>query len=227
MIRLVIVGLHQQELDGMRAILESHQDIRIVGSGHDGYDAINLVKKHKPDIALLDADLALLNASDATKSLKQLSPKTKIIIFSETREDERVLKAINNGAAGYLLKQFDLVRAHWLIRVVYFGYSLMSPEIAAKAHRMYQAKNPHAEPATPSVPRKPKVPILPNITRHELAVISCIGKGLSNKEIAEYLKLKDGTIRNSLTSIYQKTGLRNRIQVAIYAHRIGLLGEVD
>jgi DNA-binding NarL/FixJ family response regulator len=228
MIRIVVVDEQKSERDNIQALLSSQKDFEIVGMGVDGYDALRLVTGLKPDIALLNHRLSILDGVEAVPTLRFRSPKTGIIILTILHEDVHILKAIYNGASGYLLKdtEGDMIIAG--IRTVYNGGSLMSAETVAKAFRMF-SENQRGKPASfPNnhLPSRETPSLMANISRMDLQMIILIGRGLQNKEIAELLSLKVGTVRNHITTILQKTGLRNRTQIAIYAYSIGLI-EVD
>jgi DNA-binding NarL/FixJ family response regulator len=223
MIRIVVVGSEPPERDSLRVMLGSQPDFELAGSGYDGYDAIQLVTDLKPDIAILDERLPILDGALAIPSLKARSPKTGIIILTAFHEDELVLRAISDGAAGYLRKDTEAGQIALGVRIVHGGGTLMSPEIAAKAFRMFSTialgRNnfPRDGPDLLTAP-----PLPANISRLDLQLIAYLGQGLSNKEIGEALHRTEGTIRNYITSVLQKTGLRDRTQVAIYAWAIGL-----
>ena len=213
MIRIVLAGLKEPELQVIQAVVNSNTKMEIVGCGLDGADAILKVKSLKPNIVLLDEQLSLLNAADVTISLKRASPKTRVIILTNHCENELVLRAIYNGAAGYLIKRMDLPQLPWRIRIVCRGYSLMSPEIAAKAYQRV---------SQPALSQGKKLWFPKDISQRDLKLITYICQGLSNKEIAQRLQLAEGTVRNSLSAIFQKTGLKKRSRLAIYAYKMGL-----
>jgi DNA-binding NarL/FixJ family response regulator len=230
MIRIVVVGSEPPERDSLRLMLGSQPDFELAGSGYDGYDAIQLVEDLKPDIAILDEYLPILDGALAIPSLKRRSPKTGIIILTAFHggEDKLILRAIKDGAAGFLPKDTEVNQIALGVRIVHGGGYLMSQEIAAKAFRMIAAlalsrKNvPLDSPILPEAP-----PLPPNISRRDLQIISCLGQGLSNKEIGETMHRAEGTIRNYVSSVLQKTGLQNRSQVTAYACTIGLRGWLE
>ncbi|GHU97482.1 DNA-binding response regulator [Spirochaetia bacterium] len=226
MIRIVVVAENRTELDTIQRYLSCQGDFELVGCGADGYDAIHLVAAKKPDIALLDEQLPMLDGAETTLSLKRWSPKTRVIILTFNPENLRVLRAISNGAAGYISKNSGLDVFRTGIRIAHQGCALMTREIAAKAFSLFPVIQDEPPRVRKPIPPSRKSAILPiNISRQELRLITCIGQGLSNKEIAASLQLSSGTIRNNISVILQKTGLRNRTQVAIYAYTIGLVAD--
>jgi DNA-binding NarL/FixJ family response regulator len=214
----------QNEQDKIEAILSRWPDFLIVGRGKDGCDAICLVNTHKPDILLADEELSFYNGAGLSFSLRRWSPQTRIIILTSSRESPLVLKAISNGAAGYLPKNAPPDTFITGIRIVYKGCGLMSPEIIAMAYRMFPPSRKERQYPHKALPMVNKAVHLPNnISRQEVRLITYIGQGLSTKEMAERLRLKNGTIRNYITMILHKMEMRNRTEIAVYAHDLGLV----
>jgi DNA-binding NarL/FixJ family response regulator len=214
MIRIIIVSDKDSERNIIQESVDSQTDISIVGQGRDGYDALRLVSSLKPNIAMLDDSLPMLDGVDITPTLKCQSPETKIIILTSFYENFRVLKAISGGASGYLLKNTRREKIIAGIRTVYENGCLMTPEIAAKAFKMFADAGRNA----------PKVPAVSSpLSRQELQVVLYIAQGFSNKKISSCLALKEGTIRNYITAILGKINRKNRTQIAVYAYSIGLI----
>jgi DNA-binding NarL/FixJ family response regulator len=216
MIRIIIVSDKESERNIILESVNSQTDISVVGQGRDGYDALKLVSSLKPNIAMLDDSLPMLDGVDITPTLKCRSPDTRIIILTSFYENFRVLKAINNGASGYLLKNSLREKIIAGIRTVYENGCLMTPEIAAKAFKMFSDANRN----TAKVPPAPS-----SLSKQELLVVLYIAKGFSNKKISSCLSLKEGTIRNYITAILGKINLKNRTQIAVYAYSIGLISD--
>jgi DNA-binding NarL/FixJ family response regulator len=219
MIRLVIVDGNANYRKKIELLLSIQSDFDIIGTGKDGYDALMLTETMKPDITLLDINLSYLDGIKVTSIIKCRFPGISTIILTNMDNDEYVLDTICSGASGYLLKNMDTEKLADSVRTVYNGGSLLTPCIATKAFRLF-SKLVRSDRES----RKVKAPaFLLNISRGELRVISFIGQGLSNREIAAKLKLQEGTVRNRITLILQKTGLRDRTQIAIFAIYQGLI----
>jgi DNA-binding NarL/FixJ family response regulator len=227
MIKLLVIG-GEDTLRRVRAAIRPEQDeLDIAGEGRDGYDALRLAENYQPDIMLIDEYLPMLNCADAVSLIKQRAPHTRILILTQGQvrpwemslENQLVLRAIRNGAAGFFQKQVETDNFIRGIKLIHRGLCLMSPEITAKAFGMTAKKPPMA--------RQNSRPLGPSVyfTHQEFCIIAHISRGDPTRKIAQSLQRQEGTIRNQITGLLQKTGLRNRTQLAIYAHNHGINGE--
>jgi DNA-binding NarL/FixJ family response regulator len=220
-IKIVIIDAYEHYRLYLNPLLSRVADFKIVGIGKDGYDAIQLTNSRKPDIILLDINLPLIGGTKVIPLLKLHSPATRVIIYTTVDDDEYVKSAIINGVSAYLLKddQYNLIEG---IRTVYTGNNFMAPHITTKAFRILSALAKDQRRGSCRLNEKNE--ISPSrISRMEFRITAYVGQGFSNKEIAKTLRLKEGTVRNYISSILQKTGLRNRTQVAIYALSNGIV----
>jgi DNA-binding NarL/FixJ family response regulator len=186
-----------------------------------------MVSRLKPDIVLLDEMLPLGDSAEITMTLKYRSPKTGIIILTMAK-NLRVLKAISYGASGYLLKNTRQDRFIAGIKTVYHGGCLMTQETAAQAFKMFpDANRDIPKAAVLPAGKELSLPKHSKLSRQETHILLCLSKGFSNREIGEHLSLKEGTVRNYITSILEKTGLKNRTQIAVFASNTGFMGEAE
>jgi DNA-binding NarL/FixJ family response regulator len=212
MIRIIIADEEEGIWKNFTDILRCWPEFEISGQARDGYDLIRLVNAIQPEIALVDEKFPFLDGVELISALNHRSPNTNVIILTRTPLAPAVLNAIGHGAAGYLMKNAQPTQIIAGIKFVHSGGSLISRDVAVKVF------------SKDFEPRKDgKTKNTAKMTRQELRLIACIGRGLSNKEIAQSLKLQNGTIRNYISAILQKTGFKNRTEVAIYAHNMGIV----
>jgi DNA-binding NarL/FixJ family response regulator len=220
MVRVVVLMETHKDREYFHALLSSRSGYVVVGTGKDGFEAIRLVQAHQPDIALVDEQLPFFELGKVVRSILFWSRETKVIIITSSAEavSPRVPQAISAGASGHLGMSFDGDVIISGISLVMHGINMMRPEIAALVFK-----------SLPSPPPIGKMPIavregkpVPRMNTQELRLLSCVGQGLSCREMSVVLNLKVGTVRNYLSALYSKTGLRNRTEAGIFAHKIGL-----
>ncbi|MDR2629359.1 MAG: response regulator transcription factor [Spirochaetaceae bacterium] len=213
MIKIVIIDGQKMSRDEMKLFLSSQNDFEIIGVGEDGYDAIKLTVELLPDIVLMDVHLPLIDGARVASIIKCRSPATSVIIITDFARDDDFQRAICSGVAGYLVRDSDIDYVAVVIRAVYNGGCFLSPMITARIFRFISTSASHK---TTSISEQGGM-LFSHISEIEMVIVSYIGQGFSNKEIAEKLSLKQGTVRNYISSILQKTRLRNRTQIAIQA----------
>jgi DNA-binding NarL/FixJ family response regulator len=204
-------------------MLNCQDDFEIIGLGKDGYEAVRLVDLNKPDVILLDIDLPYVDGVKTASLIKSRSPSTGIIVFSDVEDYRYIFNTFQSGVSCYLSRKTTPDFLFQSIRTVYHGGSLIAPEFIAGTSRIFSALAEYVPAYGNNPSRQGKKPRLPkNVSHTELRVIGCVGKGLTNREIAEQLELREGTVRNYISSVLQKTGLRDRTQLAIFSIEHGL-----
>ncbi len=197
---------------GFRMIVESQSDMQIVGEAADGREAIDLVRRERPDVVLMDIRMPRVDGIEATR---QVVGTTRVVILTTFELDEYVFDALAAGASAFLLKAAppeDLVRA---IRVVAEGDALLAPSVTKRLIEEF-AKRP--EPT----PRKPKH--LESLTEREREVLREIAGGYTNSEIAKRLHVSETTVKTHVAHLLNKLELRDRVQAVILAYEVGLVG---
>ena len=190
----------------LKIILSSDSDITVAGTGYSGHEAIELYRKHIPDVLLMDIRMEGLNGLEAGEQILQEYPKAKILYLTTFLDDEYIIKALHIGARGYMLKQ-DYESIIPALKAVFAGQNVYGNEIITKL--------PILAGLTNDVKKLEKY----GITNRELDIIAKIAEGLSNKEIAECTFLSEGTIRNNISSILDKLNLRDRTQLAVFYYK--------
>jgi DNA-binding NarL/FixJ family response regulator len=181
MIRIAIVDDQDIVRESLKILLSTQADFDVVGTGKDGYDALKLVDTFHPDILLLDIRMPIMNGVETTGVIKLRSPNTSIIILTTFDDDEYLLKAIKNGASGYLLKNSAMDELIKAIRTVYAGGSLMTPEVTSKVFRLFSEliKNKEDEGKNNNVVYD--IGNIPStLSRTEIDIICHIAKGMAN-----------------------------------------------
>lgn len=191
----------------LKTILEVNGDIQVTAVGADGREAIELYRKYRPDVLLMDIRMKEMNGLDAAGEILREFPDAKILLLTTFSDDEYIIKALRLGAKGYLLKQ-DYASILPALRAVDSGQIVFGHEIVRKLPDLIQKKTllDYSEY---------------EINDREYEIIQWIAEGLSNKEIAAKMFLSEGTVRNYLSSILDKLSLRDRTQIAVfyYQHR--------
>ncbi|MQA73494.1 MAG: response regulator [Solirubrobacterales bacterium] len=198
---------------GLAELLAGERDIEIVGQASTGREAVERARRLKPDVVLMDVRMPDLDGIEATREVSHTSPRAKVLILTTFEQDDYVFGALRAGASGFLLKRTrpeDLIAA---VRTVAAGDSLLSPSVTRRViDRM-------AQQPTPALADQAK---LGELTSREREVLVLVARGLSNREIATELVVEESTIRSHIRRILMKLGLRDRLQIVIFAYESGV-----
>lgn len=196
---------------GLQLILETSQDIEVVGIAQDGAEALELVSETKPDVVLMDLKMPGMNGIQATRLIRDRYPAVHVLALTTFDADEWVFDAIRSGAAGYLLKDMPRDRLVESIRDTVEGKTHVDPTVAGKLlSKLRQA------------PAPTNTTVANSLSEREREILSLLAQGLSNADIAARLYLSEGTVGNYVSSIYGKLGVSDRTQAAVWAMRYGL-----
>jgi DNA-binding NarL/FixJ family response regulator len=214
-IRVLIADDHALFREGVNAILKSVPDIELVGEAGTGQEAWTLASDLKPDVILMDIQMPDFNGVDATERILKTHPDTGIIIVTMLEDDDSLFSAMRAGARGYVLKGADKAEMLKSIRAVAAGEVLFGPTVATRLLSFF-----HDKPAQP----KSEIPstAFPDLTDREREILACIAHGDTNSAIAEQLTISLKTVRNHVSSIFNKLQVTNRAQAAIRARNAGL-----
>jgi DNA-binding NarL/FixJ family response regulator len=214
MIRTVVADDQAVVRGGLRLILESQDDIEVVGEAANGRVALELVRGLQPDVVLMDIRMPEMDGIEATRRLGQSGSSTRVLVLTTYGLDEYVYEALKAGAGGFLIKTDSPERLVEAVRVVAAGEALLGPEVTRRLiDRFLSGVRPGA--AAP--------PELEELTARELEVLKLVAQGSSNAEIAQSLYVSDGTVKSHVSSILAKLGLRDRVQAVVFAYETGLV----
>jgi DNA-binding NarL/FixJ family response regulator len=199
---------------GFRMILEAREDIEVVGEAEDGAQALELARRRRPDVILMDVRMPRLDGVEATRRLVEEGSEARILILTTFDLDEYVYEALRAGASGFLVKDLEAAQLVEAIRVVARGEALLAPTVTRRLLDRFA----HVLPGSPGEPP----PELSSLTERELEVLRLLASGLSNAELAERLFLSETTVKTHVSSILRKLGLRDRVQAVVLAYQAGL-----
>ncbi|OLA59934.1 MAG: DNA-binding response regulator [Roseburia sp. CAG:10041_57] len=210
MIRVLIADDHKMVREGLRRILEFDGEIQVIDEADNGEECINKIRSSKPDIVLLDINMPVMNGIEALQEIRKKKLKTKVIILTVHNEIEYLLRAVDIGIDGYVLKDSD---AHELIRAVtsvYEGDKFIQPSLIPLLNSKLIARDLDAER-------------LEQLSKREIEVLKLVAVGMFNKEIGVELGISERTVKNHLSSIFKKIDSSDRTQAAVFAIRNGLV----
>jgi two-component system, NarL family, response regulator DegU len=214
-ISLVIVDDHPIVRAGMRSILNSVNDIEVVGEGVNGADALRLVAELRPDVLALDVQLPDLNGLEVTRRLRETGSPTAVLILTAHDDSQTVFGLLQSGAVGYVLKDEALETLVSAVRVAARGETWLSPAVARQVVNRAVAGVPAPHPA--GIPKEVSM-----LTAREVEVLRLIARGLDNTAIAQQLCLTKRTVQNHISNIYGKLGVVCRTEAALFGVRSGL-----
>lgn len=210
MIRVLIADDHKMVREGLRRILEFDGEIQVIDEADNGEECIKKIRSSKPDIVLLDINMPVMNGIEALQEIRKKKLKTKVIILTVHNEIEYLLRAVDIGIDGYVLKDSD---AHELIKAVtsvYEGDKFIQPSLIPLLNSKLIARDLDAER-------------LEQLSKREIEVLKLVAVGMFNKEIGVELGISERTVKNHLSSIFKKIDSSDRTQAAVFAIRNGLV----
>ncbi|MEV7570436.1 response regulator transcription factor [Streptomyces tanashiensis] len=205
---------------GFRMLLESQDDMTVVGEASNGTEAIRLVDRHHPDVVLMDIRMPGLDGIEATRRIVAAGDRTRILIVTTFDLDEYAYDGLRAGASGFLVKDAEPEELLAGIRAVAGGDAVVAPSLT---RRLLDAYIHHLPPTTAPAPAPAEDARLAALTDREREILTVIGKGWSNTEIAERLHLAESTVKTHVGRILAKTGTRDRVQAVILAYDTGLV----
>ncbi|MFD5236873.1 response regulator [Streptomyces tendae] len=219
MIRVLIADDEPMIRAGVRAVLATDPDIDVVAEAADGHDAVELVRRHRPAVAVLDIRMPGVNGIDAAAQIRAIVPDTSVIMLTTFGEDDYILEALGGGAAGFLIKSGEPEELVAGVRAVAEGAAYLSPKVAARVVAHLAATGAGALAGRRSAARRR----VAELTAREGEVLALLGGGLSNGQIARRLHVVEGTVKAHVSSILARLGVDNRAAAAVVAHEAGII----
>ena len=213
-IRVMLVDDQRLMREGLRTLLELESDIVVVGEAGNGQEAVANYAEIGPDVVLMDIRMPRMNGVEATMRLCQDWPEANIIILTTFDDDEYLFKGLRAGAKGYLLKDASGDELATAVRAVASGGALLGSAVAQRVLSQFAGM----------APKEPQETLLEALSERELEILQLVAQGLSNPEIAARLFLAEGTVKNYVSNILQKTNTRDRTQAVLKAQSLGYLG---
>jgi DNA-binding NarL/FixJ family response regulator len=206
LIRVAIADDHRVVRVGLEQLLDTFDDIDLVGAADGGEAAVELCTAQKPDVLLLDLAMPDLDGIGVTRRLAQASSETKIVLFTSFSDRDGIIAALEAGAVGYLLKDAEPSEIHAAIRAAARGESPLAPKAASALLSEHKGRAPAGV----------------ELTGREHEVLALVIAGHSNKQIARRLGISEKTVKGHLTNLFQRIGVTDRTQAALWAERSGL-----
>lgn len=209
-VKIIIADDHSMVREGLKQLLELEGDIKVIGEASDGEDCLKLLQRVVPQILLLDIDMPKINGLDVLKKIKEKKIDLKVIILTVHNEIEYLLKAVEIGIDGHILKDSDSAQLREAIFTVISGESYIQPSMIPMLESKIVERNTD----------QAKIDLL---TKRELEVLKLLSIGLYNKEIGEKLDISERTVKNHISSIFRKINVTDRTQAAVFSIKNNLI----
>jgi DNA-binding NarL/FixJ family response regulator len=210
-ISILIVDDHEIVRNGIRSYLETMPDFQVVGEAASGEDAIPLVTEFIPDVVLMDLIMPGMDGIETTRRVKQISPRTQVVVLTSYHEDVHIFPALKAGAISYILKDMKMEKLADVLYRAVDGEVILHPRVAARV--LQNIRGDDGEDAH----------LIAELTDRELDVLKLVANGFSNNQIAGQLVISENTVKGHVSNILDKLHLADRTKVAAYAWQKGIV----
>ncbi|HCK66695.1 MAG TPA: DNA-binding response regulator [Anaerolineae bacterium] len=208
---ILIVDDHEVVRNGIRSYLEKISDFQVVGEGASGEEALSMVGELIPDIVLLDLIMPGLDGIETTRRIRQISPRTKVVVLTSYHEDVHIFPALKAGAISYILKDMKMEKLVDVLHRAVQGEVTLHPRVASRVLQNIRGENMDDQP------------LFTELTDRETDVLKLIASGMTNSQIAEKLVISENTVKGHVSNILSKLHLADRTQAAVYAWEQGIV----
>ncbi|MCL4274726.1 MAG: response regulator transcription factor [Anaerolineales bacterium] len=208
---ILIVDDHEVVRNGIRSYLENLSDFHVIGEAASGEEALEMVSELIPEIVLLDLILPGMDGIETTRRIKQISPRSQVVVLTSYHEDIHIFPALKAGAISYILKDMKMDKLVEVLHRAVHGEVTLHPRVAARVLQNIRSENSEEQP------------LFTELTDRETDVLKLIANGLSNSQIAEKLVISENTVKGHVSNILSKLHLADRTQVAVYAWQQGIV----
>jgi len=210
---ILIADDHEVVRNGIRSYLETIPDFQVVGEASSGEEALGMVADLIPDIVLLDLIMPGIDGIETTRRVKQISPRTQIVVLTSYHEDVHIFPALKAGAISYILKDMKMEKLAEVLHRAVLGEVTLHPRVAARVLQTIRGENGEEQP------------LFTDLTDRETDVLKLIANGLTNSQIAEKLVISENTVKGHVSNILSKLHLADRTKVAVYAWQQGIVNK--
>jgi len=208
---ILIADDHEVVRNGIRSYLETIPDFQVVGEASSGEEALGMVSELIPDIVLLDLIMPGIDGIETTRRIKQISPRTQVVVLTSYHEDVHIFPALKAGAISYILKDMKMEKLAEVLHRAVQGEVTLHPRVAARVLQNIRGENGDEQP------------LFTDLTDRETDVLKLIANGLTNSQIAEKLVISENTVKGHVSNILSKLHLADRTKVAVYAWQQGIV----
>lgn len=223
MIRVLLVDDQALFREGLSILLSVYPDMQVVGEAGNGEEALTQVAALQPDVVLMDLRMPVLDGAAATRRLRATYPHVQVIVLTTFDDDEHIFEGLRAGALGYLLKDVPSPKLVEAIRTTARGESFLHPSVATRLVAEFNRLTDNLPTPLTSPSGNPFSPLVESLSEREQEILRHLAQGASNREIAHILYITEGTVKNHITNILGKLGVRDRTQAALRARELGLI----